>query len=654
MNKLKTNILVIFSMVLTFGLSSCGGGGGGSTSTGDENPPTQTVQTVSVSGVATDGPIYGATVEIFAKTDTAFINVLGSATTSVENTTIGEYSITGIENLPAEYVVRVSGGKDAGPDGIKNDNDEESFEMLSVAKYSSGSASATVHISPATTLVAKLVENGKNIDTANQTIKTALGLASDVDLTKDNPKENDTANKAGTVIAQIINSIGVSDKGAVLDAIAKSFQEKNTKLVDISDIEVNVDDVDFGDIADKIKATNGDAISDAQIEKMKNTQTTTLMKKMVKNTTQKIKAVNLLNKDDKTSAIAAHKASLQMRQIIQDTDLSSLDTDKLSNNYDAIETGFATLIDSDIANLTTDNFDIVANVIMDNKTTDTAKIKSIAIKTKEIKGDKKQLMKQIYSSVGASEFDKIDSMDLSDFDSLIIDNTDNSFDEIAKEDIYKMAAIKLTSELKTKEVSAISVGDIASKTTKNEVLKTKIKAIAENKKQGNNEQVRADKLSLDNLEKNFTKDSFEFDENAKTNLEALEVQTKDKITAILSGDKSLEEIFREIKKLEIATRLQKLDNFDASSFDSDIGSVDNLLGGFYDNKQEDSDVFESISEIEEQIYTKIDNGDDLSDIIGDINTNIDDYIKERDTSIKMPNMHLPPMIGGFDFSSLMD
>jgi hypothetical protein len=308
----------------------------------------------------------------------------------------------------------------------------------------------------------------------------------------------------------------------------------------------------------------------------------------------------------------------------------------------------------DIANLTTDNFDIVASVIMDNKTTDTAKIKSIAIKTKEIKGDKKQLMKQIYSSVGASEFDKIDSMDLSDFDSLIIDNTDNSFDEVAKEDIYKMAAIKLTSELKTKEVSAISVGDIASKTTKNEVLKTKIKAIAENKKQGNNEQVRADKLSLDNLEKNFTKDSFEFDENAKTNLEALEVQTKDKITAILSGDKSLEEIFREIKKLEIATRLQKLDNFDASSFDSDIGSVDNLLGGFYDNKQEDSDVFESISEIEEQIYTKIDNGDDLSDIIGDINTNIDDYIKEKDTSIKMPNILLPPMIGGFDFSSLMD
>jgi hypothetical protein len=103
--------------------------------------------------------------------------------------------------------------------------------------------------------------------------------------------------------------------------------------------------VDFGDIADKIKADNSDAISDVQIEKMKNTQTTTLMKKMVKNTTQKIKAVNLLNKDDKTSAIAAHKASLQMRQIIQDTDLSSLDTDKLSNNYDAIETGFATLID---------------------------------------------------------------------------------------------------------------------------------------------------------------------------------------------------------------------------------------------------------------------------------------------------------------------
>jgi hypothetical protein len=235
MNKLKTNILVIFSIVLAFGLTSCGGGGGGDSSA------TGSASGITLSGVATDGPIYDATVEIFAKSDTAFVTPLGKTTTSNNDATIGEYSITGIENLPAEYVVRVSGGKDAGPDGIKNDNDEESFEMLSVAKYSSGSASSTVHISPATTLVAKLVKNGTNIDTANQTIKTALGLASDVDLTKDNPKENDTANKAGTVIAQIINSIGVSDKDAVLGAIAKSFQEKNTKLVDISDIEVNVD-----------------------------------------------------------------------------------------------------------------------------------------------------------------------------------------------------------------------------------------------------------------------------------------------------------------------------------------------------------------------------------------------------------------------------
>jgi hypothetical protein len=645
MNKLRVSVLVAFSFVVI----SCGGGGGGSTS-GDS------ASGVSLSGVATDGPIYGATVEIFAKNDTTFSNPLGSATTSESNATIGEYAIAGIQNLPAEYIVRVSGGKDAGPDGIKNNNDETSFEMLSVASYNKDTDGESVrtHISPATTLVAKLVVNGTDINTAKTTIKTALGLPNDVDLAKDNPKENDTANKAGTVVAQLINSTGVSDKNTVLEAIAKDFQEKNTKLVDINDLEVNVDLVDFGDIATKIKEVNSNAISDSQIAKMQHTQTATLMKKMVKNTTQRIKAVNLLNESDTQSAIAAHKASLKIKQLIQDTDLIELNTDKLSNNYDTIEDNFATLVKDNIDNVTTDNFDIVASVIIDNKTTDTAKIIAIASQTKDVTGDKKQLIKQIYTHTDISEIDKIRTMDLSNLDNLLLDNTSENLADSTKQEMYKMAAIKLGSELKTKEIAAINMDDIANKTTKNEVLKTTIKDIANNKTQGSAEQIHTDKLLLDNLEKNFSNDSFEFDENAKQNIEALETQVKDKITVILNSNSSLDDIFKEIKKVEIASKMQDLNNFDNNNFNSNVNSIDNLINTFYDNTQENSDIFESINEIEDHIYIKVDSGDNLGDIISDINTNIDDYIKEKSAISQIPEVIIPPRIGGFDFSQLLE
>ena len=155
---MKTNILKqirSFSMVTaTILLVGCGGGGGDSSASVDDDDTSIVVKT-TVSGNAVDGPIYGATVNVYSLTGTT---VLATIKTSSDANTLGDFLLD-VPNLPTEYIIRIIGGRDAGPDGVKNANDEVStFDMSSVGIK--GEANNTTYVSPATSLI---VENIKPI-----------------------------------------------------------------------------------------------------------------------------------------------------------------------------------------------------------------------------------------------------------------------------------------------------------------------------------------------------------------------------------------------------------------------------------------------------------------------------------------------------------
>ena len=98
-----STLCVVLTFLLAASMQSCGGGGGGG---GDNNPDPVPTEKDAISGVASKGPISGATVRIYRVTSSGSTGTLIAETTT--NST-GSYSVEfDAESNPV--IVRVTAG----------------------------------------------------------------------------------------------------------------------------------------------------------------------------------------------------------------------------------------------------------------------------------------------------------------------------------------------------------------------------------------------------------------------------------------------------------------------------------------------------------------------------------------------------------------
>lgn len=356
---MKTNILKQirnFSMVTaTILLVGCGGGGG-------DSAPSNTPVNTTVSGNAVDGPIYGADVNVYSLTGTT---ILATTTTSdgTDGKGIGEFSLA-VPDLPAEYIIRVSGGTDAGPDGKMNDNDELStFDMSSVGTKAEAN---TTYVSPATSLIVENIkETNQTIAEAKESVSASLGLPIGTDLTTSNPKTDVVASKAGAFVAQIVKAIPSTNKVEVLKSIAAVFKtgaDSNKSVVTISASDVVLkDDLNLSAIADDMPSS---AISTD--DKSKLTKAEAVLESRIELTAKSAEPVIGITADEIKVAKAEKAAFDKIVDEVKDaTDANSISAEQLTRIAIKVQEGVESILNSD-KNITAKNIDIITQVIENN------------------------------------------------------------------------------------------------------------------------------------------------------------------------------------------------------------------------------------------------------------------------------------------------
>src|SRR4051812_2902292 len=153
-------------------LTSCGGGGGG----GDSSPPTNPIIVTGVAtGTVVDGPISGATVQVFDFTGNQLGRLLGSGTTDPT----GSYTITLTPPPSGPVKIFASGGTytdDATGALVTLTANDQYFEIVSASSITNGQV--TGHVNPLNSIAANLVvqtANNLGLDNAILQAKGALG-----------------------------------------------------------------------------------------------------------------------------------------------------------------------------------------------------------------------------------------------------------------------------------------------------------------------------------------------------------------------------------------------------------------------------------------------------------------------------------------------
>jgi hypothetical protein len=681
---MKNNMLKIINLVFVFSIIfvGCGGGGGDTTpatvvpttSNPTKNSTTQInkeevpandekneqtkIVTTTITGTVVDGPIYDAMVSVYDINDTSFSNPLANAKTSSIDGKLGDYTLE-VDNLPEQYILKVTGGKDTGPDGLKNDNDEESFEMSSVGLKST----PTTYITPATSMIANMVQDGESFDSAKANVKKSLGLPDGVDLTTTNPKTNDIANKAGTFVAQVLKSIPTTDTIQALKSITKEFKSKadvNKSVVTINSVDIVVNDLNLTSISNDVKVAKPDEIVEDDIEKL--LKSSALLTKKIKSTVKKIKAVDKQTEDEKKEAIASHKALEKLSAQIKKEDIDTIDLNKLESLSIKYEDSFNAILEDGLDKLTNDNIDILADVIESNLDKNissiTTDLKAIALNTKELDDDSIHIYKTLYTSMDINESSKVSNLNKDDIKDIASSMDSESSD--TQELLAASIASKLISVVKssTGTIQTSKIDEIKTATVDNIILKDKFKSLSLQQKSLSKAQKQSATLALKNINKNFEKENFIFDNTAKNTIEELELKTKSQLQTLLADDtKSLAEIFDEIKAIEINANLIKLDVvFDENTFNTNFNTIKTVTSNLRTQKNinQDIDLTTSLRNIEEQFQQAIENNTSINDTATSINNNVNDYIKQQEEKKVYLEVPLFPTIGNFSMPNILN
>jgi len=204
-HKIKRLALLGFISLLT----ACGGGGGGSSDSGSA-PETSS----SFSGQVIDGYIKGMMCSADIDND-GVGDIFATSYTDSQ----GNYSIPGLsENSQATIIC------EPGNDGAE-DIDRPGVPFIGTLTAPPGYSKVT----PISTLVSKLVNNGKSLNEAEVLTRSFLGLRDSQELDVDFIANGDNAaNTAAQAVHDLISNIdSTEDYSELVDALAQTVIEKN-------------------------------------------------------------------------------------------------------------------------------------------------------------------------------------------------------------------------------------------------------------------------------------------------------------------------------------------------------------------------------------------------------------------------------------------
>jgi len=594
------------------------------------------IKVITVGGSVVDGPIYNAKVILMDMNNT----ILGETITSAENVKIGNYSLA-IKNLPQKYIVKIIGGKDVGTDGVIDEDDESSFEMSSIGEQSN----PNTFVSPATTLITHLVEDGATFENAKKSISQALGLEEHINLTTTDPKNSDIASKAGTFVAQVLNAIPSSNKKESLNAIAKIFSKES--IITINGTGVELTNLNLKMIAEQINSINPDTVSQSDIEKIDITQQ--LLANKIVSVTQNTQAINLQTSLQKREAIASTQALKHLSKEIKNSNKNDINIDNLQLFTLKLEESFKTLLENNETSLKGANIEILTDVIKNNldknSTSMNHYLSKIAIDTNDINESLVNIYKDIYSSIDIEKSDKVGHLDKKDILDLLstIDTKEN------KEILESSITSKLVSivNLSTQDINSSEVNDIQNSIIDNSLLNetlVKLNVIFKDKKEQKISTILQNVLNF-----NLEQTDFIFNIDTQNSLELL--KEKLEIIVVLNDEtKTKNELVDELRAIELATILVDLTvEFNEQQYNNRLQDMREIINRLrvIDNSTLDIEFISSISLIKNELQTQKKSALEIKE-------NIEKYIVKKEKrnlyvkSIQIPN------VGGFILPNLIE
>ena len=394
---------------------------------------------MTVKGSVVDGIIYDGKINISDMDG----NSLGSTTTDTK----GRYSLY-IPKLPKQYKVSVDGGKDSGADGEINENDQDSsFGMNAIVDREDSGDDSMANISPATTIVADIVEDGAiGVDDARDMVNDSLGLAMGTKLCKLDPTSNDKANRAGAFFAMLAELMPTTNKRMVFKSISKVIITKKIK-VKISNTTTDIDDLALEDIARGV----GD-ISEYNIQKI--IKSKIVIKTVIKRTIESTEVARNISRTSQ-NLVLSHRASWRiMLKKMDSLDLDMLNSNDLTLILDRVRDSMSAILDDSESLIVSDNdsVDLIGDMINENLDLDSSLLVSKMVKVSTSYQKIRIKIKSSYSITHKVKLKKMiakiyKNSDLNYLDSLIAD----------LEDEDKLESIdRVTGEIESKTTSDMS------------------------------------------------------------------------------------------------------------------------------------------------------------------------------------------------------
>jgi len=423
----------------------------GSTDITQEDTSTEPVAetlSMSVTGSVVDGIIYGGSVSVYDLNK----KLLAKGSTDSK----GAYSIP-VANLPKQYKVTLEGGTDSGVDGVENSNDKtNSLEMSAIVDREDSGEESVAHISPATTLVATMVEDGTiPLEEARESVNDALGLDGKSALCKLNPSKNDTAYRAGLFLAMVMESIVTTDKNALFKTLSTVVHQKKIK-VKISNVGTTIEQLDLVDIATTAN------ISENEIEKLSQVEVT--VKESIKKSIDSVAVVADISRDSQNEALTQRARWDTLLLQLAENDV--IDSSRVSLILDRVEESMQSILEAQTLEASEpSNIALIASMIdenLDKEMTDlTPSLLSISasyqerIKTVGSSETLKLLIRKLYTNSTLAEVDNISTM-------LQNDDTVSQLEEAIETIDQKVSSEENAQEIKDEMLDTLA-GGVASR-----------------------------------------------------------------------------------------------------------------------------------------------------------------------------------------------
>jgi hypothetical protein len=397
--------------------------------------------------------------------------------------TAGGYSTT-IATLPKQYRVEVSKGLDLGSDGIANENDSNlSFVMKAIVDTNSSESQQVAHITPATTLVADIVEEGIiPLAEAQNIIKDGLGLGSEkLPLCKLDPKKHDRANKAGNIIALLAKGFPHTNYKVLFKVISKAFVSKKIKIK-ISNTRTIIETLDLSQLATSLSQEAPESISLLNIKKLDKCKGT--IRNSIEDIISTMLSTDKMSTESQYAIVARMGAFNTLLEEIDSTEVTNIQTQTLDSMYSNIQKAMTIVLeDGGLDTSSKEQVSLIADMIKANADQEVETIKTQILevshsykatvkriyKNNNIRGNKKhikRLIRKLYKHANLADLSSLIEMlkkseILEELSNQVTTIEEKTGDGEEKEEMHlaleKMVALQLSAKLERLEGQLLSV-----------------------------------------------------------------------------------------------------------------------------------------------------------------------------------------------------